>query len=85
MEKVLKDVYDHCTPYIDDIIIFSMGWDDHLVHIGQVLSTLDKYGLKVKEAKCEFGRKFVEYLRHIVGDGKLAVPEHRAAVMKEFK
>ena len=25
MEKVLKDVYDHSAPYIDDIIIFSMG------------------------------------------------------------
>ena len=55
------------------------------MHIGQVLSALDKYGLKVKEAKCEFGQKFVEYLGHIVGDGKLAVPEHRAAAMKEFK
>ena len=72
-------------PYIDDIIIFSMGWDDHLVHLGQVLSALDKHGLKVKEAKCEFGWKCVEYLGHIVGDGKLAVPEHRAAAMKEFK
>ena len=49
------------------------------------LATMDKYGLKVKEAKCEFGRKFVEYLGHIVGDGKLAVPEHTAAAMKEFK
>ena len=25
------------------------------------------------------------FLGHIVGDGKLAVPEHRAAAMKEFK
>ena len=73
------------VPNIDDIIILLMGWDYHLVHLGQVLSALDKHGLKIKEDKCEFGRKFVEYLGHIVGDGKLAVPEHRAAAMKEFK
>ena len=35
--------------------------------------------------KCAFGMRYVEYLGHIVGDGKLAIPEHRASTMLEFK
>ena len=78
---LLKDVYDH-------ILMTSSfsRWDGMTIsaHRSSV-KCLDKHRLKVKEAKCEFGWKFVEYLGHIVGDGKLAVPEHRAAAMKEFK
>ncbi len=34
-------------------------------------------GLKVKLKKCEFGRKYMAYLGHQVGSGKVAVPEMR--------
>ena len=85
MEYVLKDLYDLCAPYIDDIIVFSDCWDEYLVHLEQVFLALDKHGLKVKESKCEFGKMYVEYLDHIVGNGQLAVPEHRATAMKEYK
>ena len=35
--------------------------------------------------KCAFGKRYVEYLGHIIGDGKLAIPEHRASAMLDFK
>ena len=56
----------------------------HAEHLRQVFGALQKHGLTVKLAKCEFGRNKVEYLGHIIGDGELAVPGHRAAAMAEF-
>ncbi len=38
----------------------------------------------MKQKKCEFGRKYVSYLGHQVGCGKVAVPEARVSAMKEY-
>ncbi len=37
MQEVLRGLEHFSSPYIDDIIIFSVVWDDHLVHINSVL------------------------------------------------
>ena len=35
---------------------------------------LGEAGLKVKREKCKFGKAYLEYLGHMVGGGKVAVP-----------
>eukprot|EP00253_Pinus_taeda_P013070 PITA_13070 len=41
--------------YLDDILIFSQSWEDHLHHIRQVLQTLRKHKLCSNLEKCTFG------------------------------
>lgn len=53
---MLAEVADCCANYIDDVIVFSMSWEEHLTHLHSVLKCLGKAGLKVKERKCVFGR-----------------------------
>ena len=84
MEVVLGRCYEYSAPYIDDIVVFSKDGVEHAQHLRNVFSELRKYGLTVKEAKCEFGKLKVEYLGHIIGGGVLAVPAHRAAAMADF-
>ena len=84
MEVVLSSCYEFSAPYIDDIIVFSGSGSEHVGHLRQVLEQLRKYGMTVKESKCEFGKRKVEYLGHVIGGGELAVPAHRAAAMAEF-
>ena len=84
MEIVLQECYEFSAPYIDDIIVFSRNGREHVGHLRQVLSELGKFGMTVKEGKCEFGKSRVEYLGHVIGGGELAVPAHRAAAMAEF-
>lgn len=84
MEVVLQECYEFSAPYIDDIIVFSMEGREHSVHLRKVLRALGRYGMTVKEQKCEFGRSKVEYLGHVIGGGELAVPAHRAAAMADF-
>ena len=38
----------------------------------------------MKMTKCEFGKTKLEYLGHLIGNGELAVPKHRATAMAEF-
>ena len=66
------------------IVVFSKNGVEHAQHLRNVFCELKKYGLTVKEAKCEFGKLKVEYLGHIIGGGVLAVPAHRTAAMADF-
>ena len=53
-------------------------------HLRCVFEALRKRGLTVKESKCEFGKNKLEYLGHLIGNGKLAVPRHRATAMADY-
>uniref|UniRef100_A0AAQ5ZUW2 Reverse transcriptase/retrotransposon-derived protein RNase H-like domain-containing protein n=1 Tax=Amphiprion ocellaris TaxID=80972 RepID=A0AAQ5ZUW2_AMPOC len=55
--------------------------DDHLHRLGSVLSRLQQEGLKVKLSKCEFFKKEVKYLGHVISaDGVSTDPDKIAAV-----
>ena len=84
MEVVLHECFDCSAPYIDDVIVFSKNATEHVQHLDRVLQELSRYGMTVKESKCEFGKEKVEYLGHVIGGGELAVPAHRAAAMAEY-
>ncbi|MBW0578398.1 hypothetical protein O181_118113 [Austropuccinia psidii MF-1] len=43
--------------YIDDIIIYSETWEDHIQYIDRVLSKCTPINLKVSLRKCNFGKK----------------------------
>ena len=66
VERVLHLVRLHASNYIDDVLVFSNLWSNHLVHLGEVLSCLRDSSLKAKRSKCEFGRKYLLYLGHQV-------------------
>ena len=84
MEVVLHECYGFSAPYIDDVLVFSMSVSEHVQHLREVLGKLEEYGMTVKESKCVFGRRKLEYLGHLIGGGQLAVPEHRAEAMANY-
>ena len=85
MEVVLGDCYHCSAPYIDDVVVFSSSGEEHVEHLRLVLERMRKFGLTLKESKCQFGREKLEYLGHVIGGGELAVPAHRAAAMADYK
>jgi hypothetical protein len=50
--------------YIDDLIIVSDTWDEHLRHVDQVFKTLASCNLKIHPDKSVFATDVVEYLGH---------------------
>ena len=62
--------------YLDDIIIFSQNEEDHLNHIETIFKKLKKADLKLKESKCDFFKKEIHYLGHLISvDGIQPLPE----------
>jgi len=67
MEKVLRGLqWKQCLVYIDDIIIFGTFSQQTLHNLKQVLERLRQANLTCKPRKCEFFRKRVSVLGHIV-------------------
>ena len=57
-----------CIVYLDDIIIFSSDAASHIERLEAVFQKLAKAGLKLKPSKCEFFKKRIKYLGHIVSE-----------------
>ena len=54
--------------FLDDILIFSENFEDHLERLEAVFSRLKQQGLKLKPSKCEFFKTSVKYLGHVVSE-----------------
>ena len=65
MNKVLHGL-DFAMTYLDDIIIFSKNKLQHLEHLETVFSHLREAGLKMKHSKCDFSKKEIHYLGHLI-------------------
>ena len=85
MEKVLQPVSRFAAVYIDDIIVFSDSWTQHLQHLQAVFQCFREASLTAKPSKCSFGKKELQYLGHNVGSGKVVVPQHRITALEQYK
>ena len=75
MDRLLMGLEGYTAAYLDDLVIFSQSWTDHLEHLQSILLRLREAGLTVKPKKCQFGMKECVYLGHVVGNGTVK-PEH---------
>src|SRR6266542_295559 len=61
-----KYLGDFVLVYLDDIIIYSKTWKEHLNHLRLVFEALRGAGLMVKVKKCEFAKRKLKFLGHII-------------------
>ncbi|MBW0466855.1 hypothetical protein O181_006570 [Austropuccinia psidii MF-1] len=67
--------------YIDDIIIYSETWEDHVQYIDRVLSKCTPINLKISLKKCNFGQQELLALGHKVSGLSLAIYQNKVAAV----
>jgi hypothetical protein len=70
--------------YLDDILIFSQTWEEHLHHIRQVLQTLRQHKLCANLEKCTFGITQVQYLGYIIDERGVHVDPAKIQVIRDW-
>ena len=69
MENCLGDLRDTvCVPYLDDIIIFSTSFEEHIEYTRRVLRRLREHGVKLKPRKCKLFKREVTFLGRVVSE-----------------
>ena len=69
LSKISDEVLSGLTfafGYLDDILVFSPDMESHLKHLRFLFERLRSTDLKLKEVKCNFLKKHIQYLGHIV-------------------
>ena len=67
MDVVLSGLtWGACLCYIDDIIIFSETFPEHLEHLKEVFARLESVNLQLRAEKCDFAKRELLYLGHIL-------------------
>lgn len=81
LEQLFADL-PHVGVFLDDIIITGSTSQDHLSNLHKVFSRLQSHGLRVRKDKCEFFKKSVNYLGHVISkDGVSTCPDKVKAVI----
>ena len=85
MEWVLEGLTETiCRVYIDDIIIYSNTWKEHLEHLQIVFDRIRKYGMMCKLTKCQFVRKTVKVLGFLIRKGEISPDPEKTKAVKEM-
>ena len=84
VDRLLDGLGAFVSAYMDDVIIFSCTWNDHLHHITSVLDRIHKAGLTVKKRKCQFAMAECGYLGHTVGSGRVRPDELKIRAIGQF-
>lgn len=67
MVKLFADfIYKFLCVYIDDLLIFSKSFEEHIMHVRMVLERLRQHCLCAKISKCQFFQKELVFLGHTV-------------------
>lgn len=74
----------HCFTYMDDIVLFGHDLESHCQNLESVLKKLREHNLKLQPAKCEFLRKEVQYLGHVISDQGVKPDPKKVACVQNF-
>ena len=62
-------LWAYALAYIDDVLVFSRTFDEHMVQVERVFTRLAQAGVVLKPSKCHFAQLQVRFLGHIVHSG----------------
>ena len=81
MDRILQGLPVAC--YLDDILIATKTEEEHDQLLEQTLERLEKAGIRLKQEKCEFYAKELQYLGHCINSTGIHPMEEKVQTIKE--
>ncbi|KAL0146514.1 hypothetical protein M9458_058145 [Cirrhinus mrigala] len=70
--------------YIDDILIYSDSYSEHVQHVRAVLQRLIEHQLYAKEEKCEFHQERITFLGYVISPEGVAMDESKVNAVRNW-
>lgn len=74
---------ESCFIYLDDLIVFGSSLFNHNKNLLKVLQRLREINLKLNPSKCDFLRKEILYLGHIISAGGISPDPEKVRVVEK--
>jgi Reverse transcriptase (RNA-dependent DNA polymerase)/RNase H-like domain found in reverse transcriptase len=85
LDSVLAGLtFECCLLYLDDIIVYSKTFDEHLLSIDKAFTAIRSAGLKLNAKKCAFGVRRVSNLGHVISKDGVEVDSHKVQAVRNF-
>ncbi|UYV83065.1 hypothetical protein LAZ67_22002076, partial [Cordylochernes scorpioides] len=85
MDNVLMGLkWNICLCYLDDIVVYSDTFEEHLERLSKVLSCLQQAGLTINPDKCLFGSTRIKILGHVVDKDGIQPDSEKVEAIKKF-
>ncbi|KAL0151774.1 hypothetical protein M9458_052925, partial [Cirrhinus mrigala] len=85
VNEVFRDMLNRWViVYIDDILIYSRSYAEHIQHVRAVLQRLIKHQLYTKEEKCEFHQEKIAFLGYIISPEGVAMDESKVNAVRNW-
>ncbi len=82
MDILLRPHQSYAAAYLDDIVIHSEAWEDHLDRLRRVLSELRRAELTANPRKCHLALSEAKYLGFQVGQGLIRPQEKKVEAVR---
>ena len=76
-ETLGEMMWKSAMPYIDDVIIFSKTFNEHLKHLEELFIRLRRANFFLKLRKCEFLMERMEYLGHMISKNGVSPSDNK--------
>lgn len=84
IQKILHNCKGYAENFIDDVVIYSNTWVDHMKHLEKVFSMINEAGLTAKPSKCTIGHAKVQFMGHLVGKGVIHPLESKIETIRNY-
>src|SRR5882762_1820298 len=89
-QRVMNNLFDSILRtgcviiYVDDILIFTLTMESHVMLMKQVLACLHRNQLSLKPSKCNFHKDTVEYLGQLISKGAVTIKPSHTITIKDW-
>jgi hypothetical protein len=85
LDQVFSDVkFKFVFHYLDNLVIYSNFFQEHLRHLREVFTRLREAGLTVNPAKVKFATSQLSFLGHIISPSGVSVDPDRTSAIRSF-
>lgn len=85
LDSIFHDVkFRYVFNYLDDLLVYSESFEEHLEHLEEVMTRLRRAGLTVNPEKVSFARSEISFLGHLVSSKGVCIDPARTQAIREF-
>ena len=79
-----KLLYKGAINYLDDVIVYTETFEEHLKLLDQIFKSFAEYGIKLRPKKCHFAQTSVQYLGHVISHNEVRPSPEKIAAIQSF-